>query len=217
MAHRTSNIEKSSTMWPLLSHTPILLPPSNAALYAAAVAAATSAVAGFSFTMAQRAWGGASSIDIVATTATGFTSGMTLVFQVVGRDENHEPISEFITFTGNAAATQRSTSVGLYSSVDSVTTFAITAGTPSGSGALFGVGVATATAGDTAKIPNPYRGVPATSLACWSMFTAFGSATLSATSVAPHTALTVVLGTTNQVRVASVGIFGQDPRSFLEA
>ena len=214
MAIRTKDIKKTATIAQIAYHTPILVPPDVAALYGAAAAAA-SMVAGFAFTVAGRAWGGASSVAIVATTATGFTGGMTLSVLVTGRDENHDVYSETITITGNAAATQSASSNGLFSSVDSMVVVAVSGGT-AGSGATFQIGTGAGTAGSLIKIPNPYRGVPATSLVGY--FSGAGiAAPMTLTSSAPHNVLTYASQVTvNQVRMGIMGIFGQDPRSFME-
>lgn len=209
MGIRTKDIKKSSTAWPWLSHTPIILPPGSATFHAAAVAR-TSIVTGFAFTLAQRASGGSCTLSLVLATATDFTSAFAVSVLLVGRDENHEPIAETVTITGNGTAAQVVTSLQFFSSLDSATVTAVT-GNVAGIGTALTFSIGTSD-GTSSRIPNPYRGVPAANL---NLIAAGGVASIAATSTAPHTTL-VVPNTTNQVRLVFCGIFGVDPKSFLE-
>lgn len=208
MGIRTKDIKKSATIAQFAQHVPLVLPPGNTTFFAAAVAAA-SINPPFAFTLAARAHGGASAISFaVGGTATTFTSSFSLTLQLIGRDENHQPISEIVTLVGTGAATAVTTNQ-FFSSLDSATVLSEVGDVSTLTGPTFSIGCAD---GTSTRIPNPYRGVPAANL---TLIAAGGAALIAATSTAPHTAL-VVPNTVAQVRLIFVGIFGQDPTSFLE-
>jgi len=210
MGIRTKDIKKTATIAQFAQHIPLILPPGSATFFAAATAR-TNIVLGFAFTLAGRAHGAVGAVHLNLATATDFTNAFSVSVLLTGRDENHEAITETVTITGNGTAAQTVASNTLFSSLDSAVVTSVTGNVAGiGTALTFSLGSA-----DTAscKVPNPYRGVPAASMQIIALGTV---ATIAATSVAPHNFLTVP-NTTNQVRICAVGIFGQDPRSFLEA
>lgn len=120
----TKNIERQSPIGMLARHPIVVLPPNVVNLYANVTAAAGNYTSATLATIPGRTafsnGVAASNICFQFTTATGFTSAMSVGFEISGLDENQEPFSEYFTCVGNAGATQNFYTQSLYSYIRSI-------------------------------------------------------------------------------------------------
>lgn len=219
MGIRAKDIERGSMLGQFASHPFLWIPPNDIDYYTLAALGNTLTV-GLALTMnATRSWGGASSVNFSAAAAGGGNNATVTVF-VTGRDENHEPVTETIVLAGGGSVNVITASgTQLFSSVDSATITAISGSPPA---VNYSVGIGSGQANDQVRVPSPYRGIvlpaaPNNTMVLAAIGANLPANNLVATSVAPrHEQLLVTLGIVNQVRIAAVGIHGQDPRTFME-
>jgi hypothetical protein len=150
MGITVKEIERASMLSTIARHPVIALPPHIVTLYTASILM-SSLPGSFTVPIAValatfRAPGGASNATVSVSAGTGFTSGMTLLFEITGLDENYDRQTEIISCTGTTAANVAFPGVILFSWVEQIRIVGIT-GAASGSGASFSVGCGD---GDTA-------------------------------------------------------------------
>lgn len=141
-----------------LRHPTMVMPPNSLNFYVAAIlgnALTIGQVISPTSTpgLAQRGFGGASSVNFTVSVGGTFDATKAVSILVEGTDENHDPYSEVLTLAGTAAATQTIASKGLFSFINKITVLSIT-GTLAGTES-FTVGIGDATATPAIKMPNP--------------------------------------------------------------
>lgn len=165
-------IERKSFISNALRHPTLWLPPNNVAAFVASTA--MSALVG-PFPQALtlvlvRPIGNAANVTITATTGAGFGAGEIILFEVSGKDENYDPVTELISMEGTGGATQTVSGVQLFHYIDSIRVLSLT-GAVAASGASFSVGIGNGTTdftqfgGSSIRIPHPVPELLVTSVA----------------------------------------------------
>jgi hypothetical protein len=225
MGITAQEIDRDSFLGVPARHPTFWLPPNLVTLYTAVIAMST-LPASFTVALPQtlqaaRAQAGAANVTVQVTTGATFTSAMTIVFQIVGFDENWDPITEIMSLTGTAAGTLSQSGVGLFSHVTSITVVGIT-GAVSGTLASFSFGIGDSAAalgtGVAIRLQHPLPGAPVTAFLIIPTGAGPSASVITPTSLSANGKHVILTGTTgygaNAIsRAASVQLLGIDSRS----
>lgn len=167
--HTINQAERQSVLSHFALHGSITLPPHDNDYYATAVAG-NLLVAGFAFTLLRQGFGWASNVWLTNTAhgSDPLDSGDFVTVNVVGVDENYDPVNELITLSQANQSTLGGTLAAAwgnvcFSRIDSATVVAMN-GLTSGETIALGVGLEGGVTTPAIRIPHLLPGRSATSV-----------------------------------------------------